>query len=241
MIPLRDNIPSRTVPFVTYTLIGANLLAFGFELSLGQHLQQFIHIFGVVPAKVTTIISQAPHLAYYAVLPLFTSIFLHGGWMHLLGNMLYLYIFGDNVESALGHIRYLIFYLCSGVAASLVHISFNPGSDIPTVGASGAIAGVLGAYFLLFPRARISTLVPIFFFIQIVEIPALLFLGIWFLIQFLSGSMTLGSGAAAAGVAWWAHIGGFAVGAGYTLFRYRKIKERREKKAGSGVSGPGSG
>ncbi len=226
MIPLRDNIPSRTVPFVTYFLIGANVLIFLFELSLGPQLQQFIHIFGVVPARVTTIVSEAPQLIHYAVFPFVTSIFLHGGWMHLLGNMLYLYIFGDNVESALGHLRYLIFYLCSGVAASLVHISFNSGSDIPTVGASGAIAGVLGAYFLLFPRAKVVTLVPIFFFIQIVEIPALLFLGLWFLIQFLSGSMSLGSGASAAGVAWWAHIGGFAVGAGYTVFRFRMIKER---------------
>jgi len=229
LIPLRDNIPSRTVPFVTYILIGANVLAFLFELSLGPQLHQFIQIFGVVPAKVTTIITEAPQLVHYAALPFFTSIFLHGGWMHLLGNMLYLYIFGDNVESALGHFRYLIFYLCSGVAASLVHILFNFGSDIPTVGASGAIAGVLGAYFLLFPRAKVVTLVPIFFFVTFIEVPAILFLGLWFLIQFVSGSMTLGSGAAAAGVAWWAHIGGFAVGAGYTLFRYRKIKERRDR------------
>jgi membrane associated rhomboid family serine protease len=214
---------------VTYILIGANVLAFLFELSLGPHLHQFINVFGVVPAKVTTILSEAPQLVHYAVFPFFTSIFLHGGWLHLLGNMLYLYIFGDNVESALGHFRYLIFYLFCGVAASLVHILFNLGSDIPTVGASGAIAGILGAYFLLFPRAKVVTLLPIFVFIQIVEVPALLFLGLWFLIQFLSGSMTLGSGAAAAGVAWWAHIGGFAVGACYTLLRFRMIRERREK------------
>jgi len=229
LIPLRDNIPSRTVPFVTYVLIGANVLAFLFELSLGPHLQQFIHIFGVVPVKVTTIISEAPHLLHYAVFPFFTSIFLHGGWMHLLGNMLYLYIFGDNVESALGHFRFLVFYLGCGVAASFAHILFNFGSDIPTVGASGAIAGILGAYFLLFPRAKVVTLLPIFFFIQIVEVPALLFLGLWFLIQFLSGSITLGNSAAAAGVAWWAHIGGFAVGAGYTLFKLRTIRERNER------------
>jgi len=226
MIPLRDNIPSRTVPFVTYALIGANVLAFLFELSMGQDLGRFLYIYGVVPQKAAYITFQAPQLLPFAIIPFFTSIFLHGGWMHLLGNLLYLYIFGDNVESALGHFRYLIFYLLSGVAASLVHILFNSGSDIPTVGASGAIAGVLGAYFLLFPKARVVTIVPIFFFIQIVEIPALLFLGIWFLIQFLSGSVTLGSGAAT-GVAWWAHIGGFAVGVGYTLFRYKMIKERR--------------
>jgi len=227
LIPLRDNIPSRTVPFVTYILIGANVLAFFMELSLGPNLGRFVYIFGVVPQKVLFAISEAPQLLPYAIVPFFTSIFLHGGWMHLLGNMLYLYIFGDNVESALGHFRYLIFYLCSGVAASVTHIFFNFGSDIPTVGASGAIAGVLGAYFLLFPKAKVVTLVPIFFFIQIFEVPALLFLGLWFLIQFLSGSVAVGSGTAAAGVAWWAHIGGFAVGAGYVLLRYRKIKERR--------------
>lgn len=225
MIPLRDNIPSTTLPFVTYGLIGANVLAFLFELSLGPNLERFMYIFGVVPANVTTIISEAPQLIHYAVFPFFTSIFLHGGWMHLLGNMLYLYIFGDNVESALGHLRYLVFYLSCGVAASVVHIMFNSGSDMPTVGASGAIAGILGAYFLLFPKAKVITLVPIFFFITIIKVPALLFLGLWFLIQFLSGSMALGGGAAA-GVAWWAHIGGFAVGAGYTVFRYRMIRER---------------
>lgn len=225
MIPLRDNIPSTTLPFVTYGLIGANVLAFLFELSLGPNLERFMYIFGVVPANVITIISEAPQLIHYAVFPFFTSIFLHGGWMHLLGNMLYLYIFGDNVESALGHLRYLVFYLSCGVAASVVHIMFNLGSDMPTVGASGAIAGILGAYFLLFPKAKVITLVPIFFFITIIKVPALLFLGLWFLIQFLSGSMALGGGAAA-GVAWWAHIGGFAVGAGYTVFRYRMIRER---------------
>lgn len=229
MIPLRDNIQSSTVPFVTYALIGANVLVFLFELSLGSNLQQFIHIFGVVPARVTTILHEAPGLIHFAVIPFFTSLFLHGGWLHLLGNMLYLYIFGDNVESALGHLRYLLFYLGCGVAASLVHMFFNFRSDIPTVGASGAIAGVLGAYFLFFPRAKVVTIVPIFFFIQIVEIPALLFLGLWFLIQFLSGSMSLGSGAAAAGVAWWAHIGGFSAGIGYAIFRYRRTRERRER------------
>ncbi len=129
------------------------------------------------------------------------------------------------MEGALGHFRYLIFYLACGVAASLTHFLVNPSSSVPTVGASGAIAGILGAYFLLFPGARVLTLVPIFFFIQIVEIPAVLFLGLWFLIQFLSGSIALGTGAAA-GVAWWAHIGGFVVGAGYTVLKYRKIKRR---------------
>lgn len=227
MIPLRDNIRSRTVPFITYSLIAGNVLVFMMELSLGPNLERFIYIFGVIPQKVLYITFHHPLQIPYAVIPFFTSLFLHGGWMHLLGNMLYLYIFGDNVESALGHFRYLVFYLCCGVAASLVHVSINSGSDIPTVGASGAIAGVLGAYFLLFPNAKVVTLVPILFFFTFIEVPALLFLGLWFLIQFLSGSMTMGSGASAAGVAWWAHIGGFAAGAGYTILKYRKIRERR--------------
>jgi len=229
MIPLRDNIHTRVVPFVTYFLIGANIAAFLMELSLGPNLERFIYIFGVVPQKVVNAALGAPELLPYAIVPFFTSIFLHGGWLHLIGNMLYLYIFGDNVESTLGHFRYLVFYLGCGVAASLAHLLANPASNAPTIGASGAIAGVLGAYFLMFPRARVLTLVPIFFFIQIIEIPAILFLGLWFLIQFLSGSMSYGSAAAAAGVAWWAHIGGFAVGAGYTLLRYRMIRERKER------------
>ncbi len=229
MIPLRDNIPSRTVPFVTYVLVGANVLAFLMELSLGPNLGRFIYIFGVVPQKVVYAVFQEPRLIPYTVVPFFTSLFLHGGWLHLLGNMLFLYIFGDNVEGALGHFRYLVFYIGCGVAASLTHLLVNPSSSVPTVGASGAIAGVLGAYFLLFPRARVVTLVPIFFFIQIIEIPAVLFLGFWFLIQFFSGSLSLGAGPATAGVAFWAHIGGFVVGAGYTLIKFRSLGARRKK------------
>ena len=228
MIPLRDNVPSRTVPFVTYFLIGANVLAFLFELSLGPDLERFVQVFGMVPARVVSILFEAPQYTFFAVAPFLTSIFIHGGWLHLLGNMLYLYIFGDNVEAELGHFRYLVFYLGCGVAASAVHLFSNAGSEVPTVGASGAIAGVLGAYFLLFPTAKVLTLVPIFFFITVIEVPAVLFLGLWFLIQFLSGSAALGS-ATTTGVAWWAHIGGFAVGAGYTIFRYRMIRERRER------------
>ena len=229
MIPLRDNIQSRTIPFVTYVLIGGNVFMFLMELSLGANLERFIHIYGMVPQKVAYAVFDAPQMLPGAILSFFTSIFLHGGWLHLLGNMLYLYIFGDNVESALGHFRYLIFYVACGVAASLAHLLANPSSSVPTVGASGAIAGVLGAYFLLFPRARIVTLVPVFFFVTFVNIPAILFLGLWFFIQFMSGSMSYGSDAAASGVAWWAHIGGFAVGAGYTIMRYQRIKERRGK------------
>lgn len=221
MIPLRDNIPSKTIPFVTYSLLAANALAFLFELSLGQRLGQFVHVFGVVPERTLFILFEAPQYLHFALIPFGTSIFLHGGWFHLLGNMLYLHIFGNNVEDALGHLRYLVFYIGSGVAASLVHLAAHPTSEIPTIGASGAIAGIMGAYFLLFPHSRIVTLVPIFFFIQIVELPAFIFLGFWFLIQFLSGSFSLASSGSASGVAWWAHIGGFAVGVAYVLIRFR--------------------
>jgi membrane associated rhomboid family serine protease len=229
MIPLRDNIPSRGIPFINYVLIGANVLGFIFELSLGRNLQPFLYVFGMVPERIITIVTEYPSLIHWAVIPFVTSIFLHGGWLHLLGNMLFLYIFGDNVEGALGHIRYLIFYLACGLAASLTHLALNPSSPIPTVGASGAIAGVLGAYFLLFPAARVVTLVPVFYFLQIVEIPAFIFLGFWFVLQFLSGSAALFASQTSGGVAWWAHIGGFVAGGGYTILRYRFLKKRRNR------------
>lgn len=224
MIPLRDNIRTRKVPFMNYTLIGANFLAFMIELGMGRNLEAFFQVFGLVPQRVIAIATQAPSHIQWAIIPFFTSIFLHAGWLHLIGNMLFLYIFGDNVEATLGRFRYLIFYFACGLAASLTHLVSVPSSMVPTVGASGAVAGVLGAYFLLFPGARILTLVPIFFFIQIVEIPAFVFLGIWFLIQFLSGSLSLFAAQQTGGVAWWAHIGGFVVGAGYTILRYRRLK-----------------
>jgi len=149
--------------------------------------------------------------------------FLHGGWLHLFGNMLYLWIFGDNVEDRLGHLRYLIFYLLSGIGASFVHIWLNPSSRLPTIGASGAIAGVMGAYFTLYPRARVITLLPFFFFFYLVEIPAFFFLGFWFILQFVSGSTALLTRLPHGGIAWWAHVGGFLFGA--TLnFLFRKPK-----------------
>lgn len=224
MIPLRDNIRSRKIPFANYALIGANVLAFLLEIGLGQNLEGFFQVFGLVPDRVIGIATQAPSYLHWAIIPFFTSLFLHAGWLHLMGNMLFLYIFGDNVEASMGHFRYLVFYVACGIAASLTHLLSVPSSPVPTVGASGAIAGVLGAYFLLFPRARVLTLVPIFFFIQVVEIPAFIFLGIWFLLQFFSGSIALFSSQVTGGVAWWAHIGGFAAGAGYTILRYRRLK-----------------
>jgi membrane associated rhomboid family serine protease len=159
-------------------------------------------------------------------LPIFTSMFLHGGWLHLIGNMIYLWIFGDNVEDMMGHIKYFIFYLLCGVSANYAHLYTNASSPMPTIGASGAIAGVMGAYFILFPRSKVWTLFPIFFFIQIIKIPAVAFLGFWFLMQFFMGFFSLGvSSVARGGVAWWAHIGGFACGA-LLVFIFKKRKRK---------------
>jgi membrane associated rhomboid family serine protease len=201
MFPVSDVIPSRTVPFVTLALIVANALAFLFELTRGaRELEAFVQIYGVVPAA----------LAWPALL---TSMFLHGGWLHFGGNMLYLWIFGDNVEDRLGHFRYLFFYLACGVAAALGHIVMNPSSTLPMVGASGAIAGVMGAYFVLYPQSRVLTVVLLVLFLDIIEIPAIFFLGLWFLMQLFSGVGSLGAQAADGGVAFWAHVIGFASGA----------------------------
>ncbi len=212
MIPLRDANPSRTLPFVTYLLIGLNAAAFILELSLGHALPDFIREFGVVPIRVSAAIdSYNPDAG--AFLPFVTSMFLHGGWMHLIGNMIFLWVFGDNIEDLFGHGRFLFFYLFAGVSAAATQVFIDPGSGVPMVGASGAIAGVLGAYVILFPRARVLTLIPIFFFFQLLELPAYIFLGLWFLMQMASGVLSLRIGADAGGVAWWAHIGGFLAGA----------------------------
>jgi membrane associated rhomboid family serine protease len=211
MIPLRDKNPSRTIPFVNYVLIILNIIIFLFEISLGKGMEQFIYTFGVVPSYLMNDI-RTLSIDVGTVIPFLTSMFLHGGWMHLLGNMLFLYVFGDNVEDRLGHWKYFIFYLIAGIAAAASQVFVSPNSQIPMVGASGAIAGVLGSYIILFPRARVLTLIPIFIFFQVIELPAFLFLGIWFLMQIISGTFALGIGADAGGVAWWAHIGGFVSG-----------------------------
>jgi len=208
MIPIRDTIPSSRVPVVNYVLIAANLGLFFFEISLGERLPPFLERFAVVPARLL----GGGDLSVRELLTPVTAMFLHGGWMHVLGNMLYLYIFGDNVEDTLGHGRYLLFYIACGAASFAVQIGFQPASAVPNIGASGAIAGVLGAYFLLFPRARVVTLLPLFIFFTTIEIPAVVFLGLWFLLQFLSGTVSLGRSAATGGVAWWAHVGGFVAG-----------------------------
>ena len=200
MFPVSDVIPSRTTPFVTVGLIAANALAFLYELQLRPaDLQVFTEVFGVVPA-------------YFAWPTVLTSMFLHGGWMHVLGNMLYLWIFGDNVEDRLGHFGFLLFYLFCGTAAALTQVAINPYSIVPMIGASGAIAGVMGAYFVLYPRSRVLTAIFVVVFMDLVEIPAIFFLGIWFLMQLFSGVGSLGSQAAGGGVAFWAHVGGFVTG-----------------------------
>jgi membrane associated rhomboid family serine protease len=209
IIPLKDTIPSSRIPYLNYGLIALNCVAFLYQLSLGARLTDFVYTYAVIPFRFLHIIPSEPR----ELLTPLSAMFLHGGWGHLLGNMLYLYIFGNNVEDRLGRGRYLLFYLACGVVSFLAQIVFQSNSMVPNVGASGAIAGVLGAYFLLFPRARVLTLVPLFFFFPVVEIPAFVFLGFWFLIQFFSGAATIGkTSALSGGVAWWAHIGGFLAG-----------------------------
>jgi hypothetical protein len=213
MIPLRDTIKSKTVPYVNYVLIALCGAVFLYELSLGAKVGHFIQMTGVVPADVSASILQG-RLASRPALTLLSSMFIHGGWMHLLGNMLYLYIFGDNVEDRIGHGAYCVFYLLCGAGSALVQVYAQQDSTAPLVGASGAISGVLGAYFLLYPRARVLTLIPLFVFFPVVEVSAFFFLGFWFLLQFIQGALgAAGGDAAAGGVAWWAHAGGFVTGA----------------------------
>lgn len=208
MIPLRDNVKHRRFPLVTFALIIANVAVFIYELTLGQRgLTDFVYTYGFVPAKMLADVSLAEKF-----LPAYTSMFLHGSIGHLFGNMLFLWIFADNVEDRMGWFSFFVFYILCGFAATAAHYFMNIGSKIPAVGASGAIAGVLGAYFVLYPRARVATLVPIFFFYwRVIEIPAFIFLGIWFIYQFLQG-LVVASTAAAVGIAFWAHIGGFLAG-----------------------------
>jgi len=213
MIPLRDVIPSRTTPYITITIIVLNALAWLFEVSLPHDvLNEFLTVYGVVPA-------------YFSAPTLITSMFLHGSWSHVIGNMWYLWIFGDNVEDRVGHGRFIFFYLLCGIAAALGQVAVNPSSMLPTIGASGAIAGVMGAYFVLYPHSRVLTLVP-WIFIQIIELPAIMLLGFWFLMQLFSAgaiavtASTHGSG----GVAFAAHVVGFVAGlGGVFLFRKRQL------------------
>ena len=212
MIPIRDTIPARRTAWVTRGLLACNVLAFALELRQGAALEAFIYRFGVVPShwfvSNPSDLLDWPHL----FLTLLTSQFLHGGFLHLASNMLYLWIFADNVEDRLGHVRFLLLYLGSGVVAAVTQLLLSPRSGIPMVGASGAIAGILGAYLLLFPAARIVTLVPLGWCWETLELPSALFLGFWFLIQWAQGLTTIGQVADVGGVAFWAHIGGFVSG-----------------------------
>lgn len=213
MIPLRDANPSRRTPWITIAIIAVNTLVFLYEFSLNEPmLRRMVFSMGMVPARVSAFATD-PEIGFGdAFVPFFSSMFLHGGWLHLIGNMWFLWIFGDNIEDRLGHARFLLFYLLCGVGAGLAHVVFNWGSMVPTVGASGAVAGVLGGYLLLYPHARVLTLVP-FFFLLLLELPAYLILVYWFVIQLFSGAASIGvQSAQTGGVAWWAHVGGFLLG-----------------------------
>lgn len=219
MIPLKDDNPTRTFPFVTISIITINTFIYIYQLTLEPKAENlFVLRTGAIPYEITHFVDIQPWAFVLPPLTLFTAMFVHGGLLHVGGNMLYLWIFGDNIEDKLGHFRFLVFYLLAGLIASFAHIIMMPNSTVPMIGASGAIAGVLGAYFLLYPKAHVLTLVFFFFFVDIVKIPALVFLGLWFIFQILSS-------AAGGGIAWYAHIGGFVAGALLVkLFEKKKRK-----------------
>src|SRR5579872_797024 len=207
MLPLSDHNPRSTTPVINYLLIAVNVWVFLWELSFGANLERALYVMAFIPARF-----------WYAPfdpanwLTILLSMFLHGGWLHIGGNMLYLWIFGDNIEDRLGHFKYLVFYLLCGFIATMTHAVVNAPSTVPSIGASGAIAGVLGAYLVLFPKQRVTTLIPIFFFIMIREIPAVFLLGFWFVLQLFVGVASIGPQQQGAGVAYFAHIGGFIAG-----------------------------
>jgi membrane associated rhomboid family serine protease len=214
MIPIRDVIPSRTTPYITVTIIVINAATWLFEVGLPRDvLPTFLQIWGVVPAD-------------FRASTLITSMFLHGGWMHVIGNMWYLWIFGDNVEDRMGHGRYIVFYLMAGAIAALGQIAIDPSSTLPTIGASGAIAGVMGAYFVLYPRSRVVTVITLIFFWEIVEVPAIVLLGFWFLMQLLNaGAIAVTANAGGGGVAFAAHVAGFVFGL-VAVFFFKKRESR---------------
>lgn len=224
MIPLRDDNPASKPPIITVTVITICVLAFFYQVSLGQQAQQiFVMALGTIPATLIGNQQLPPELAIIPpVATLFTSMFLHGGWMHLIGNMLYLWIFGDNIEDAMGHTRFVIFYLVCGVIAALAHAIPNAGSVVPMIGASGAISGVLGAYLLLYPHAKVLVLIPFGFYAHTVHLPAMAVLGFWFVFQIINSALT---STKTGGVAWGAHIGGFVAGmALIPLFKSKGVR-----------------
>ena len=208
MFPLRDSIPVRTVSFITWTIIALNCAVFLLELSLEPDmLDPFVKEFGFVPSQLST------HTARLGLLSVFSAMFMHGGWGHLLGNMWFLHIFGNNIEDRLGHMRYLFLYLVTGCGAAFLQFIIAPASPVPMIGASGAISGVLGAYLVFYPRSTVTTFIPLGLFSRIIEVPAAFYLGIWFLMQLLTGVSSLGGAEAqAGGVAFFAHVGGFVAG-----------------------------
>jgi membrane associated rhomboid family serine protease len=208
MLPLRDTVPARRLPAAVWALVFVNAAIFLHEAQLTPpELEQFVYRYGMIPARLT--MPEGLERFWPTVI---TSMFLHGGWLHIIGNMWFLWVFGDNVEDRLGTVRFLVFYFLGGLAATVLHVFVAPHSTVPAVGASGAISAVLGAYLVLFPAARVITLVPIFFFPWFVEVPALLWIGLWFLEQWLNGVVALNVAPDGGGVAWWAHIGGFLFG-----------------------------
>ncbi len=226
MFPLRDTIPSRRTPFVLWLILLANALVFVHELRLSEPgLEQLFERYGIVPVRL-----QLQGSAFVsspgAYLALLTSMFLHGGWLHVLGNLWTLAIFGDNVEDRMGPLRFGVFYLVCGVLAGAVHVYFSPTSAVPTIGASGAISGVMGAYFVLYPRARVVTLIPVLFYPLFVELPAFVFLGLWFASQLLSGTASLVAPEAAGGIAFLAHVGGFVAG---VLLHWLFVRPSRQR------------
>lgn len=215
MLPLKDDLKARTRPVVVYGILAANILVYLYEISLGTAINDFVRQFGVTPY----LLFNPPGIeAYFTI---FTSMFIHStSIMHILGNMLFLWIFADNVEDRMGHFKFLLFYFVCGIAAALLQSVIDPGSKIPMIGASGAVSGVLGAYIILYPKARVLALIPLGFFLRISYLPSFIFLGIWFLYQFLFGVSSLG---AQGGVAYFAHIGGFVAGVVLALpFKRRK-------------------
>lgn len=223
MIPLHDDNPTRIKPIITLALIALCVLTFFWQLSLGPRAHQVIYSLGIIPAVLFNLKSLPPEIASIpAWITVLTSLFLHGGWMHLMGNMLYLWIFGNNVEDAMGHRRFVIFYLLCGFAAAMAQAVPNPQSVIPMIGASGAISGVLGAYLLLYPHARVLVAIPLGFFIHTTRLPAVWVLAFWFVLQLINSLL---AGDQQGGVAWGAHIGGFI--AGMVLILFFKSKQTR--------------
>ncbi len=232
LIPIRDINPRLRVPLVNYALIALCVAAFLFQVGLGEEVEGLVAELGFVPARLGDALRLVdPDKQRAVALSVLTSMFLHGGWFHVIGNLLYLRVFGDNVEDRLGHLGYLLFYLGAGAAGTLGHYLADPESSVPMIGASGAIAGALGAYIVLFPRARVLTLFPIFVVFTFIEVPAFVFLGIWAVMQLANGYFSLGAGAGTdSGVAWFAHVGGFAYGAIVGVFVRATSALRRRRR-----------